>query len=173
MKKFIAVLLTVITLVNLSPRKSEAVVGAVILPETLIGIPFIVAGAFLTAGSLVVAGDRYANYHDREDAWLWFWVGVFLLDGEQGVDAVFTAVKPEEGAKLGLTSEELARYNEELPEINVIREHIVANLVTRTKKGETVDQKSAQSLWQAYSNQLSADAFSALKKVSAQGPTHR
>ncbi|MEK6774867.1 MAG: hypothetical protein AABY64_13065 [Bdellovibrionota bacterium] len=163
MRKFLVSLVTVISLINFSPKKSEAAVGVILLPH-LIGVPFIVAGAFVTLASLAPV------HQDHGTAWLTFWFGIFLMDGEKGTDVVFTELKSDEARQLGLSDVELSSYNEELPEINAIREHIVGTLTTRVSLGQDVDQKLARNLWQANGTQLSPTAFSALKKVSGQTP---
>ncbi len=163
MRKFLVSLVTVISLLNLSPKKSEAAVGVILLPH-LIGVPFIVVGAFFTFGSLAPV------HHNPSSAWLSFWFGIFLMDGEKGTDVVFAELNSNEAVKLGLNDDELRSYNEELPEINAIREHIVGTLTTRVSQGQEVDQKLARDLWQSHGTQLSPTAFSALKKVSGQTP---
>ncbi len=169
MRKFLFLLMSVLLVATATPKKADAAVGAVVLPHTLIGIPFIVAGAFISISSLTSLHNHH-HYADREHAWLWFWVGIFLLDGENGTDMVFTEIKSNEANQLGLTEAEFKSYNEELPEINAIREHIVGDLAARATQGQTVDRKMAQNLWQSYGTQLSPNAFSALKKVSGQTP---
>jgi hypothetical protein len=90
-------------------------------------------------------------------------VGLTLLSDSASQDVAFAPItSPQAARSIGLTSAELAAYNDELDTINLIREDVASQIQGNSKQ----DVAKAASLWENYRDDLSPAAFSAMQKVA-------
>jgi hypothetical protein len=155
----------VILFAALQPRRSEAAVGLALSSTVLTVMGAVVSGGGVVAGVGIsrLPGDTTLT------ALLGLLIGgailgfgVIVLDGEQVVH--YSALTPAEARRLGLSASELRQFNRELDQINALAAFVQAELsATQT---DSVD--AAAEVWSEVKNELSAEAFSGLVKVSRQ-----
>jgi hypothetical protein len=165
-KKWISIPLMAVALATVYPtQRAEAVVGLLTLNPigALLGLGIGVAGS--AVGTEGIA--RYGTFHPDGAAEIAVgmaaaFVGFVMLDGSNSQDIAFSKLTPAQAQPLGITSNELSAYNNELDTINLIRE----NVETQVPSTSPQDVQKAASLWQQYSSDLSPDAYSAAQKVA-------
>lgn len=91
-------------------------------------------------------------------------IGFIVLDGGS---YEFGPLSKATARESGLTDEERQAYSDELAEIVAINEVIQAQLAAEYERTGDVSIEHAKSLWLDYGSELSVEAFSAVKKVSA------
>jgi hypothetical protein len=163
LKAFFAILLTVVTLTHSQP--SKAAVGAMAAAS---GVA--TAGLILTAtGAIsipilcnVKGGDWGVMVLLMIASVASVGIGVIVLDGEQQL--LFNQVNPKDTAKLGLTSEEVQSFNEELDQANMLLSDVTLEL---TKMNKPSSQDSAK-LWNEMKDLVSPATFSAMQKIASQ-----
>jgi hypothetical protein len=169
MKKIASLVVGMSMLLSLAPSSSQAWVGL-----ALGNAPLFVVGAVVTAlnGGFVVS----CGYGPHGRCHQGFFVtgvggllGLVLLDS-QG-DAAFAKLSEQDAARVGaLDLSKVAAYNDEIDEINAVRESIVRETVSRAERGETVKGAEVHALWLSAREQglISAEAFEVLEAVSAE-----
>lgn len=90
-------------------------------------------------------------------------IGLVVLDSASQQDIVFGPVSDREARLLGMTDDEQAAYLHSLPQINAIRENVREDVLA----AGLPTFKGVSAAWQGYAENLSPEAFSGLKKVSA------
>lgn len=150
-KRTVAALIAIALLTTISmPKRSEATFGLVTGPASWVVVGGSLIGVAFVLGMLGAPGG------------LAFWPGVFLLDGEQGREVIFNEVSIDEAHFLNMSSEEVARYNDELEQVNAIRQDILVELA---KTNEPTHEQARQ-LWNEMGKDLlSPEAFTATMKI--------
>lgn len=161
LKLFIASLLIACTLTSTQPAK--AAVGA------FVGGPLLIAGLVVAGGgavSYVVAEKTCENWAECLVAGLIIMpilgVGLILLDGEQII--AFQELDSDTAAKLGVSETELAVFNSEVDQANMLAEEVKASLL-KLKKPTPEDSAKA---WLAVESFVSPETFGIMKKIAAQ-----
>lgn len=91
-------------------------------------------------------------------------VGVIVMDGAEGQTIAFQTVSLENAKALQLSDAEMNSYNNEIDEINNVKEMVGRDLAQLQKPGLGDSTK----LWAKYSSSLSPESFSAVQKIAAQ-----
>ncbi len=166
LKAFFAILLTVATLSHTKP--TQAAVGAIV------ATPVLVAGLYITA---VAAGGTIAGLisckKSGDNSGLCkglillvgapvILLGLVVLDGEQDVE--FRELNITEASKLGVSEDDLAVYNSEVDQANMLMADVKAEL-SQKKKATAEDSKVA---WNAVKDMVSAETFSTMQKIVSQ-----
>lgn len=169
LRLFIALILTVVTLSHSKP--SQAAVGAFVGGAVLIAGLVISGGAVVgTIGGFVIC-DRTNDNGDMAGACaiipmvlgtLALGVGLVVLDGEQGFE--FRELTSVEASKLGVSSSDLAIYNSEVDQANMLMEDVKAELSLK-EKATAEDSKAA---WDAVKDMVSAETFKTMQKIVSQ-----
>ena len=162
----LALALTLSAALSFTPSKSNAVIGA------LTGeISEIVIGAILY-------GYGYLNYNNSSMGapvwlnWVDTYVGFVLLDDNGQVNPKFTALSPEAGQSLNLSAAELASYNSELTQINLVYQNVVQETqsLSTTQKDKKALADFAAARWTLYSQNLTPETASVFNKMKALSP---
>ncbi len=119
---------------------------------------------FTTAGfaSLVVDGGGLKTKLVAFGVML---VGIALLPQESdSISVEFSELKVSDEFTRSLSSEQINNYNNELPQINLAAQEIVAGV----NSGNIISAQQAHDAWLSYRDQglISRDAFLVLQKVS-------
>jgi hypothetical protein len=188
-KSFAVLLICSFSVGLLVPRRSEAFMGgtAIVISMLLGGataqISLLLGGAVLASAASVAGGIEFINKArnasgGRKAA---FWVvaigalfaGGLILDGSAHAeqDLSLASMDPEKAARLGLTEEEHAAYEAELPLINLINEEAIARVERELANSKPSVQVLAESLnrhWQEIARaSLSAESIQAVQKIGA------
>jgi len=173
-KKFVVLALVVaLGLVVVQPRRSEAAVGAIVALGGGAASLLVVGGVMTVGGfGFLWAACHGPQYEDCTDGlgglgMISILLGLLLLD-EQNREIAFTALEAPQEQKLGVSVAQAQAYNSELPEINVIRETIQADVAARIDRGEEITNQQVKDQWQSYRELISSDAYFVLEKVSSQ-----
>ena len=165
-KTFIAVVLTVSTLSYSKP--SQAVVSLATGGTALIGLSMMGVGVVggVVATAIVGQGCRMEGcYVVLVPVVIGAGIaaiGLLILDGEQQIE--FKALTKAEAAKLGITGSELAAYNEELDQANMLLSD-VAEEMSKLEKPSAEDSINA---WKQVKDLVSSETFTVMQKISAQ-----
>jgi len=178
MKKLIVLMLAGTLLVGsaVTPKRADAIVGAVTNIAGGAGFPALILG-----GVLIASGATIMNVTDPGSATtttnavisaIGFVGGAgltvlgFILLDEQNSSLSFAALTPDKAAALGISTDEMQSFNSELEELNAIADQ--ASVAVRSSGARTVsDATEASSLvWKDCKDSLSPLTFSALTKVS-------
>lgn len=177
--KSLILLSALMTTVTLTPRKSEAIIGAATgnLPAIVVG------GAFLGLGVgsyiSMKAGVQWNMPGDGMyqgmtsflmqvvGALVLTPVGIVLLEEQGSGVPVFQKIDAKKAEKLGLSAKEWASYESELPEINSMLQSDAA--VVMNQKPETFSQaiKISENFWKENRTVLSPETVSALVKIGS------
>lgn len=161
MKKYLAIGLMGLCALTMSARPAVAVVGVILnsSPVFLVGL----------AGMIGVMGA-----YDHQEIPLGpptaiALAGLLLLDSQGNPTADFAPMTEQSAIQLGVNAQELAAFNQELPEINAINESIASEANARFAGGESkVDVRSfVSATWAQNKLALSQDAVSAVDKIGA------
>lgn len=160
-----------------TPQTSHAALGGVAsLFVPPVGIPAVIVGGVLAGGSLVVATGFCMAYKfdGLTCVYAYFLTLPFVLKGalimnpeQDPATFEFAELSEDAARELGISKPERSSYNEELEEINAVRESIQAELNSRLQSVGEVSSLQAHELWQAHRDLISPDAYSALEKISA------
>ncbi len=177
-----AVVITLISasLLSLTPKRSQAFVGAAAGSVPLV---LVAAGIELAGGGGMLLGllnplnwslPNWLNGSDEIIDTLGMvagctaeFAGFVLLDSNQQVSPQFTALTDTSAKNLGVTAEEMASYNSELPQVNAIFQSIVSDTEKQAPASSAKDLVSfANGEWTTFGQAaLSAATESALAKI--------
>lgn len=169
--KSLKTLLVVFSLfcMTLHSRPSQAAVGALVASPAVV-----VAGLYVAGTGAVVTGVVTVMDIQGEGGGLFAFLtlmfvtgpimllGLLVLDDEQALE--FAPMEPAQGRKLGLSSDELLAYNNEIDQINALAAFVDAEV----SKDEKPSREYAAELWTDVKSELSPAAFSGLLKVNNQ-----
>ncbi len=165
LRLFLAVLLTVTTLSHSKP--SQAAVGAAFSTPVLIAGIVIAGGGTLVAAKSLLVDCR--NDSSGMCAGLTVLIlgpvvllGLVLLDGEQQVE--FQELSQSQAQKLGISSSELAVYNSELDQANML----VADVKSELSRMEKADENDSAAAWASVKDMVSPETFSVMHKIVSQ-----
>lgn len=162
---FIALVLTVVTLTHSKP--SQATVGAIVSAPVLIaGIAIAGTGVIGTA----IYASKCGNGDMNEICKLFIVmlgipviaVGLIVLDGEQ--DIAFSELSKTEAAKIGVSSSELAVYNSEVEQANMLMAEVKSEL-SKLEKPTAQDSRVA---WNAVRDLVSPATYTVMQKIASQ-----
>lgn len=166
LKAFIAVLLTVVTLSHSKP--SQAAVGA------FVSTPVLIAGLVIAGGSgvLTLSGMKKCG-NSGESSGLcqglilllglpFIALGVIVLDGEQGV--AFKELSSAEASQLDIPASDLAVYNAEVDQANMLLADVKAELASK-KKATAEDSVNA---WENLKDTVSPETYATMQKIASQ-----
>ncbi len=164
---FFAVLLTVVTLSHSKP--SQAGVGA------LVATPVLIAGLVIGGAGLIGTTIGIAKCNKRPSdsaAWCGLFVllvgapvmliGLIVLDGEQEVQ--FRELDSQEASKLGISESDLAVYNSEVDQTNMLMADVKSEL-SRIKNPTAQDSKNA---WSSVKDLVSPATYTIMQKIASQ-----
>lgn len=167
LKIFFAVLLTVVTITHSQP--SKAAVGA------LVSTPILIAGLYITAvtGGTTIYSYISCNRGDHDESGLCSAVtllfglplialGLIVLDGEQGVQ--FQSLSLEQANQLGVSEAELAIYNSEVDQANMLIEEVKTEL---SQQKNPTEQDSVVA-WNNLKDLVSPETFATMQKIVSQ-----
>jgi hypothetical protein len=151
-------------------QKSEAALGAGMSLAGGSGVPLMIASAFVFGSSAVsVALSFRENCGLRCAGNYWAYaflsgiVGFVLLDNENPQSLNFGVLSDENAGKLGLSAKDVAVYNSELEELNLVKERIAIDLAGELESDMNhLDQM-------ALINKYTARSHEKLMEYSAQG----
>ena len=159
---FFAVLLTVVTLTHSKP--SQATVGA------FVAAPVLIAGIAIT-GTGIVGTAIYASKCGNGDlneickALIVILgipviaVGLIVLDGEQ--DIAFSELSASEASRLGVSEAELATYNSEIDQANML----MADVKSELSKLEKPTAQDSVKAWSAVRDLVSPATYATMQKI--------
>lgn len=162
---FIALVLTVVTLSQSKP--SQATVGA------FVAAPVLIAGLAIT-GTGVIGTAIYASKCGNGDlnelckVFILMLgipviaVGLIVLDGEQEI--AFHELTNAEAAKIGVSNDELAVYNSEIDQANMLMADVKSEL---SKIAKPTAQDSA-SAWSSVKELVSPATYATMQKIASQ-----
>jgi hypothetical protein len=162
---FFAVLLTVVTLSH--SRPTQAAVGAAF------STPVLIAGIVIAGGGVVTTVAGVASCKPGDNSGLCaglvilvlapvVLLGLVVLEGEQ--KAEFRELSKEEANKLGISSNELAVYNSEVDQANML----VADVSAELSKIEKPTNEDSGVAWAKVKDLVSAETFSVMQKIVSQ-----
>lgn len=136
----------------------------------LVGSGIFVAGA---AGVLLTPDDDGENWGVRLDQVLFAGgiaaVGIIVLDQGHGGTISYSAITPEQGTALGITDTRvLDVYNNEVPQINAIRETIASQMSERQARRQSISVADSAALWSQYAADLSPESFEVMRAIVGQ-----
>jgi hypothetical protein len=154
----------------LLPQRAEAALGFITGNAPLIIVGAVAAAVDSAFVVSCVNGPHFRHCREGFAIGTVGLIGLLLLDGEYGQAAAFSPLSIEGAQKLGLTSAQADAYNHELAEINAIRQDLLSDVLVRTDAGAKVAGSEIHGRWLEArdAGMISADAFVALEKVSAQ-----
>lgn len=153
---FLAVVLTASTLAYSTP--SKAAVGILTLnPATILGGLAMMGGGV----GLLSAPTRDFNHINGAGGVIGF-LGIILLDGENGQEIAFGQLSVAAAKKLRVTEVERRSFNAEIDQANFIFDEVGMEL----KEMHNPTAKDASLIWARYDNLVSDNTFSAMKKVA-------
>ncbi|MFL5783592.1 MAG: hypothetical protein ACJ76H_03210 [Bacteriovoracaceae bacterium] len=167
LKAFIAILLTVVTLTHSKP--SQAAVGAAF------STPVLIAGLAIGGVGVVgsVIGLAKCNQQSGDSA-AWCGVivvllgvpvvliGLVVLDGEQQLS--FRELNNNEAAKIGVSAQELAVYNSEIDQANMLLSNVKEDLSAINNPTE----KDSINAWSSVRDLVSPETYSVMQKIASQ-----
>lgn len=166
LRAFIAIALTIVTLSQTRPAQSA--VGAVV------ATPVLIAGLAI-AGTGVIGGGILAGQCKGDPASKSLCqalviliaapvvlVGLVVLDGEQGI--AFSELSEEEAARIGVAEAELAVFNAEVDQANMLLADVKAEL----SKKKTPSEKDSVVAWQRVKDMVSPETYSTMQKIVSQ-----
>ncbi len=160
-----------LTLSVLAPRRSEALVGAVIAAPVVVTVGAVTA----CTGGGVIGASFVVDLLTRDSGRVMPFLTVFLVGAailglglvvldDQSHSVQFAPLDQGQIEKLGITTEQALAYNSELDEINVIKQTIE----TEVAKSANPSVEQAHARWVELGAGISPNAFAALEKVSAE-----
>lgn len=162
---FIAILLTVVTLTHSKP--SQAAVGAVVSTPVLIA-GLAIAGTGVIGTAIYAAKCSPGEYQGLCQL-IFIMVGVpvialglVVLDGEQEVG--FREISDSEAKELGITSEELRSFNDEIDQANMLINEVRSEL-SQIKDATAEDSRAA---WNELKDLVSPATYAAMQKIASQ-----
>jgi hypothetical protein len=173
MKNFIAMLGVVFALLNSTP--SQAIVGLAADDDTttILGI------AFIDLSQIYVFEERGHYHHRRRRSHYhstytvvrvitypaFMIAGLVLLDDESGRKNMSSDLSKELISSADLSNEEAEAYQENLPDINAVKD-IISNKISMMEGSREEKVKAAGKLWTKYAEVLDQDAVQALIKMT-------
>ncbi|MES2527462.1 MAG: hypothetical protein V4598_10260 [Bdellovibrionota bacterium] len=161
---FFALLLTVVTLTASKP--SQAAIGAAV------STPLLIAGIVIAGGGAVTTLISVKKCQPDGTGLCSAFVvlllapvvilGLALLDGEQQVE--FRELNSKEAAKLEVSASELAVYNSEIDQANML----VADVKSELSKIEKPSEADSAKAWGNVKDLVSAETFSVMQKIVSQ-----
>jgi len=91
-----------------------------------------------------------------------FLAGLVVLDDNGKM--TFGELKAQKAQEAGITADETLAYNEELEELNAIKD-MVSSEVATLEGSKEIKAEAAKELWSEYRDYVSEDAFNALVKL--------
>lgn len=161
LKVFFAILLTVVTLTHTKP--SQAAVGA------LVSVPVLVVGLAISGGGVLwthklmrdCGGDGLCGLAILITGPI-ILLGLIVLDGEQ--DVQFRELSNEEAKKIGISKADLAVYNSEVDQANMLMADVKAEL---SKFAKPTAQDSVNA-WSSVKELVSPSTYSTMQKIVSQ-----
>jgi hypothetical protein len=166
LKVFIAILLTVVTITNTKPAKAAE--------GSFVGGPVLVAGLWITGGAIVgtfVGGPIMCRNESADSMCLLIPVmlgmvagaiGLLVLDGEQ--EYQFQELSEAQAKKIGVSAQDLAVYNSEIDQANVL----MAEVKTELSKIEKPTAQDSVVAWSAVKDLVSSETYSTMQKIVSQ-----
>lgn len=166
LRTFFALLLTVVTLTHSQP--SRATVGA------LVSTPVLIAGLYITAvsGGTTIAGLISCKRSGDDSGlcrglMLLFGIpvvalGLIVLDGEQGVE--FRPLTDDQATRLNISESELAVYNSEVDQANMLIAEVKAELSQKKNPSE----KDSLNAWNNVRDLVSPETYATMQKIVSQ-----
>ncbi|MFL5783591.1 MAG: hypothetical protein ACJ76H_03205 [Bacteriovoracaceae bacterium] len=165
LKIFFAVLMTAVTLTHTKP--SQAAVGA------FVGTPVLIAGLAIGGAGIVTTIAGVASCKPGDSSGLCqglivlvfapvVLLGLVVLEGEQKVE--FRELSKEEANKLGISSNELAVYNSEVDQANML----VADVSAELSKIEKPTSEDSGVAWSKVKDLVSPETFATMQKIVSQ-----
>lgn len=165
---FIALLLTVVTLTHTKP--SQAAVGALVSTPVLIA-GLVIGGAGLVGTAIGIAKCNEGGSSDTNGLCGAFMVivgapvillGLVVLDGEQEVQ--FRELSHKEAAKIGISSDDLAVYNSEIDQANML----IADVKTELSKIRKPTAQDSEAAWNDVKDLVSPATYATMQKIVSQ-----
>ena len=163
---FFAVLLTVVSLTQSKP--SQAAVGALVSTPVLIaGLAIGGAGLLGTAAGVAGCNRNGDSMNICRDITILIGspiilLGLIVLEGEQEVQ--FRELTPSEAAKIGISGDELAVYNSEIDQANMIMGDVKSEL----SKIERPTAQDSAAAWNNVRDLVSPATYSTMQKIVSQ-----
>ncbi len=166
---FVALLLTVVTLTHTKP--SQAAVGALVSTPVLIA-GLVIGGAGLVGTTIgVVKCNRDGGGGEGSGLCGALMIligapviilGLVVLDGEQEVQ--FRELNDQEAAKIGIPSEDLAVYNSEIDQANML----IADVKTELSKIKKPTAQDSAAAWNGVKDLVSPATYATMQKIVSQ-----
>lgn len=163
LRLFLAALLTVTTLSASKP--SQAAVGA------FVAAPLLIAGVVVAGGGVVTYAIGSKDCDDQYGLCKGLWqlfmapvvlIGLVMLDGEQQV--AFNELSSAQASKLGISEADLAIYNSEVDQVNMLAADVKSEL-SQLKKPTLKDSAAA---WSNVKDLVSPETYAVMIKIAEQ-----
>lgn len=156
MKKLTSSFLALVFAVSISySTPSKAAVGI-----TTMNAAVILGGLAMTTTGTLIATSSYGS--PGIIGFLGAIVGLIVLDGEAEQAVEFSPLTNDQAKKLGVSASELASFNAEIDQVNILFDEVALEL----ESVEDATAQDAKNLWNQYEGLVSAETFSAMKKIS-------
>lgn len=161
LRTFIAVILTVSTLSY--SRPSQATVGAFVSVPVLVAGIVITGGGYWWTGKLIkdCGGDGLCGLAILITGPIML-VGLVVLDGEQPV--AFRELDEDEASRLGISKSELAIFNSEVDQANML----LADVKTELSKVEKPTAQDSAIAWSEVRDLVSPATYTVMQKIVSQ-----
>jgi hypothetical protein len=167
-KKFFVMALSLVLIATsaVTPRRSEAAIGALLASTgagagIFFGVVFIVlglGGAVISIPKIIQSGEGPSE--TNKEHWFTLWAGIIALD-EESRSISFAEISPEFANELEMTPGEREAYNKELIHLNLVTETMMAEI----NSGHYNTINEAAEGWKKYQDSFSPDAYSAFRKL--------
>lgn len=154
---------------TLHSRQSQAAVGAIAAAPAVVVAGLYVAGTGAVVTGVVTVMDVQEGGGGLFAGIMFMFItgpimllGLLILDEEQALE--FAPMEADHGRKLGLSSDELRAYNNEIDQINALAAFVDAEVSKDVKPS----REYAAKLWTEVKGELSPAAFNGLLKVNNQ-----
>ncbi|MBD65992.1 MAG: hypothetical protein CME62_12345 [Halobacteriovoraceae bacterium] len=162
--RILALVLIVIT--SITPKKSEAAIGAATgnAPMVIAGIaaPFVVSGTILAFE--VAEGGRYQGALAFLSLFVTVPLGIILLDGEEEQAIEYTLMDKDMANDMGVTNAEMNSFNMEIDQANILLEEVSI----KTQELVEPTPEAVRAIWEEYQEFVSLETFSAMEKIGSQ-----
>ena len=149
-----------------APRTSHATVGIVTALFGGAGVPVMVVGGALGAVGVILlecpTSDWQGVFVDTLGGLGLAFAGLVVLDEKDHQGVSFSALDEMSAVSLGVSRLEMQAYNNELDEVNAIRDEVTARLL---ESGKPTFEMS-QAAWSELKAEVSPEAFGVVQKIS-------
>lgn len=168
MKKFILTSLLLLSLTISGPKESKAFVGVILSsnPVTLTGM--IVTGVAITPGMICIHRGGCDTADALIAAILFYYgglAGVIILDSEHGQRVKLTQLNHDMALDMDISEEEMKSFNDEIVEINMVKDYLASDVLTKAKAGANFTVEDILVRWDEHKEELSPLAVNAVKKI--------